>query len=104
MEGAAGDVECIFQPVDLASQPIPFLPQPVPRAAQLLDVSLGLLPFTSQLLDFALLPFKLGDQVVTRGGAPARSHALVMPAFELQYKGKAWRSCCSDLRLAVTTR
>jgi hypothetical protein len=78
MQGPLHGVEFTFQPIDLASQPIAFLPQPVPPP--------------SQPLDFVILPFKLGDQVITRGGAPARSHPLVMPRFITEYKRKVMHS------------
>lgn len=62
-------VQLVFESADLLSQALPFLTMAVSLAFQV----------PSQALVFALLPFQFGDQLLARGRAPARLHALVMP-------------------------
>lgn len=97
-------VQFLFEPVNLSSQPIAFLPEPIPLAPQLVDIAGNLVPLMPQPLVVALLPFDLGDKVVTSIRAPARVHALVMPRFDREYKWKLRRSRRSDVGSEVTTR
>ncbi len=76
---AAGVVEQVFESVDLLAERVPLLAVPV-------AVAIRPLVLAPQSLDFALLPFELGDQLLTRRGAPARLHAPVMPRSPMEYK------------------
>jgi hypothetical protein len=104
MQRAPRRVQFFLEPVNLASQPIAVLPEPIPLAPQLVDIAGDLVPLTSQSLVVALLPFELGDKVVTSTSAPARVHVLVMPSFDREYKRKLRRSGCSNAGSQVTTR
>jgi hypothetical protein len=98
-------VQFFFEPVNLSSQPIAFLPEPIPLAPQLVDIARALIPLTSQPLVVALLPFDLGDEVVTSIRAPARVHARARYApFDCECKWKLRRSRRSDVGSEVTTR
>ena len=97
VQGPAGRVQLVFEPFDLLAQLVAFTTVPI---------TLLLRPFAlaAQPFILALLPFELGDQVLARCGAPARSHALVMPRFDGKYKRKLRRSRRSDAESEVTTR
>jgi hypothetical protein len=93
MDRATGGFEFIFELIDLVSQPIALAPQLVPLAAQPIHLAFGVralaIPFrlfSAQSFNLPLLPLQFGDQIVTRRGAPTRTHALVMPRFDLEYK------------------
>jgi len=111
MHGAASGLECVLEAIDLVLQPIALSPHLVPLAAEMIQLALGVgaLPiplrlFAAQPFNLSLLPLKLGDQVVARSGVPSRSHALVMPRFDQEYKQKLRRSRRSDVESEVTTR
>jgi hypothetical protein len=97
VQGSAGRVQLVFEPFDLLTQPVAFTTIPIP---------FPLHPFAlpAQAVILALLPFELGDQILSGCGAPARSHAPVMPRFNEEYKRKLRRSRRSDTRSQVTTR
>jgi len=58
-------IQLVFETIDLLAEAVTFL-----------AISITLAP---QTLLFSLLPFEFGNQLVTRGRAPERLHALVMP-------------------------
>ena len=78
---AAGVVELVFEAVDLLAQRVALLPVAIP-------VPIRPLVLAPQPLDFALLPLELGDQLLTRRGAPSRLHAPLMPRSLMEYKKK----------------
>jgi hypothetical protein len=83
-------IELVFEPVDLPPQLVPLLAIPV-------AILIGSLMLAAQPLNLALLPFQLGDQLVTRRRAPFRpEHVSLMPRFGREYKRKLRRSRRSD--------
>ena len=80
-----GGIELVFQPLDLLAHAVTFATITVP-------VSFRLVPFTTRPLILPLASLQLGDQLLARGGAPVRLHALVMPEPDWKYKGSWWRS------------
>ena len=97
MQGPAGGVQLVFEPFDLLAQPVAFTTISIPFL--LCPFALATQPFI-----LALLSFELGDQILAGCGAPARSHALVMPWFNAEYKRKLRRWRRSDTAAQVTTR
>lgn len=111
MDRALGGLECVFEAIDLVSQPIALSTQLVPLTAETIALTLDVgplpIPFgplSAQPFNLALLPLQLGDQVVARRGAPARSHALVMPRLVRKYKRKVTCSRRSAIITEVRTR
>jgi hypothetical protein len=94
---AAGVVELVFEAVDLLPQRVALLP---------VAIAVPIRPFVlaPPALDFALLPFELGDQLVTRRGAPARLHASVMPRSPMQYKKETLKGARRRPPLPSVTR
>jgi hypothetical protein len=86
-----GVVELVFELVDLLAEGIPLLPIPVP-------IAVGAFVLTPQPLDLALFSLELGDQVVTRRGAPSRIHAPVMPRSSTKYKKECVNTRAADRR------
>jgi len=72
-------VEFIFQPIDLLAQALALPTPPSTFAFQPLEVA-------SLSFDLPLLSFELLQQVLARGGSPARSHLLVRPYRRGKYK------------------
>ena len=97
VQGPACRVQLAFEPFDLLAQPVAFTTIQIPFMLR---------PFAlpAQAFILALLPFELGDQILAGCSAPARSHALVMPRFNEEYKRKLRRSRCSDARSQATSR
>ncbi len=85
VEGPACRVQFVFEPFDLLAQPVAFTTVPI---------TFPLRPFAlaAQPIIFALLPLELGEQILAGSRAPARSHALVMPRFDSEYKWKLRRA------------
>jgi hypothetical protein len=97
VQGSAGRIQLVFEPFDLLTQPVAFTTISIPFL-------LRSFALPAQAFILALLPFELGDQVLSGCGAPARSHAPVMPRFNEEYKRKLRRSRRSDAGSQVTTR
>ncbi len=97
VQGSARRVQLVFEPFDLLAQPVAFTTIPIPFLLR--PFALPAQPFI-----LALLPFEFGDQILAGCGAPARSHVLVMPRFNEEYKRKLRRSRGSDAGSQLRTR
>ena len=88
MQRALGVVEVVFQPLDLFAELIAVAPIAVAIPIRTLVLSPQPLDLSTLSLDLALLPFQLGDQLITRRRAPFREHAPVMARLKNLYKYK----------------
>jgi len=84
VHGPAGCVQLVFEPFDL-------LAQSVALPAVSITLPFHTLALAAQSFILALLQFKFGDQILSGCGSPARSHGLVMPRFDRNYKWKPRR-------------